>query len=77
LHVVANKVVTFWPIFTNGTLYSDYTLEQVVDMPNRDVATCIKIDYMETRIQQLICGVIAPQVDSPILAEQVGIKPYS
>jgi hypothetical protein len=70
-------VVKFWPIFTSGALYSDYTLEQVVDMPNRDVATCIKINYIETKIQQLICGVIAPQVNSPILVEQVGIKPYS
>ncbi len=70
-------MVKFWPIFTSGALYSDYTLEQVVDMPNRDVATCIKINYIETKIQQLICGVIAPQVNSPILVEQVGIKPYS
>jgi hypothetical protein len=69
-------VVTFWPISISGSLYSDYTLVQVVGMPNKDVATCIKIDYMETRIQQLICGVIAPRVDSPILAQQVGIKPY-
>ncbi len=67
-------MVKFWPIFTSGALYSDYALEQVVDMPNRDVATCIKIDYMETKIQQLICEVIAPQVNSPILAKQVGIK---
>jgi len=70
-------VVKFWPIFTSGALYSDYTLKQVVDMPNRNVATCIKIDYIETKIQQLICGVIAPQENSPILVEQVGIKPYS
>jgi hypothetical protein len=53
-------VVTFWPIFISGALYNDYSLVQVVGMPNRDVSTCIKIDYMETKIQQLICGVIAP-----------------
>jgi len=68
-------VVKFWPIFISAALYNDYTLEQVVDMPNRDIATCIKIDYMEIEIQQLICGVIAAQVNSPILAKQVGIKP--
>ncbi len=56
-------MVTFWPISTNGSLYNDYTLVQVGGMPNRDITTCIKNDYMETRIQQIICG-----VDSPILA---------
>jgi hypothetical protein len=74
---VTNIVVTFWPISISGSLYSDYNLVQVVGMPNRDVATFIKIDYMQTRIQQLICGIIAPRIDSPILVEQVCIKPYS
>jgi hypothetical protein len=78
----ANRVVTFWPIFINGTLYSDYTLVQVVGMPDRDVSTCIKIGYGNKNPRTymwriVVIAVIAPQIDSPILAKQVGIKPYS
>jgi hypothetical protein len=33
--------------------------------------------WLETRVRKLIYGLVAPQVDSSTLVEQVGIKPYS
>jgi hypothetical protein len=44
---------------------------------NKDHATSMDGEWVETRMRKMIYGVVAPRVEYPTLVEKANVKPYS
>jgi len=43
----------------------------------KDIATDMDGNRLETKMRKLVCGIIARRINHPTLVDQVDIKPYS